>query len=52
MKRSPCHDHCDQSQKEPEVPQANMNSLVVGNSQLTRVATLDVFFGGRHSLKM
>jgi hypothetical protein len=25
---------------------------VVGNSQLTRVATLDVFFGGRHSLKM
>src|ERR1700731_798305 len=51
MKRSPCHDHCDQSQKEPEVPQTNMNFLVVGNSQLTRVATLDVFFGGRHSHK-
>ncbi len=51
-KRGPRHDHRQDRQNKPDVPQANMNFLVVGNARLACVSTLHVFFGGKHWLKM
>jgi hypothetical protein len=50
--RSPRHDHREQSQKQPEVPEADVHLLVVRNARPASRETLNVFFGGKHWLKI
>src|SRR5271154_3188956 len=51
FERSPRHDRKEQRQNKPDVSQAYMNVLVVGNARLASLQTLDVFFERRHRLR-
>jgi hypothetical protein len=51
-KRGPRHDHHKESQKKPDVPEPDVDLLVVRNPRLPNLSTLNVFFKGKHWLKM
>ena len=50
--RCPGNDDSQHKQEQPDVPQADVNCLVVENARLATVLALHVFFGGKHWLKM
>jgi hypothetical protein len=50
--RSPSQDHREQKENKTEISQPNVNSLAVGNARLTIGSAPNVFFGGKHWLKM
>jgi hypothetical protein len=46
--RSPGEEDCEYKQQEPNIPEADMGLLVVGNAQRAGVSPLNVLFGGKH----
>jgi hypothetical protein len=50
--RRPHQDHDEQDKKKPDVPEADVSSLVLGNARLASLLSLSVLFGGKHWLKM
>jgi hypothetical protein len=49
---SPRQDHRKHSQEKPDVSEADVNLFVGGYVRLPRISPLNVFFRGKHWLKM
>jgi hypothetical protein len=49
---SPSQDHCEEEENETKISEKNVDFLAVGNARLTIGSAPNVFFGGKHWLKM